>query len=235
MSNLRQILEEHGPNFVLDDHRPVSFRLGRHVEHDEASKQFPAERAPSLVSVEHVRASGPFNQGDLGSCTGNAMAGVLDTLPWKHHSLGERTAVKLYELATTLDGIPGEYPPTDTGSSGLAVCKAAQKLGYISRYSHAFGLQHALEALVIAPVIMGIAWYDSFDNPPDTGILAITPGASVRGGHELEVSKLDVENKLIGGWQSWGDWGPLHGRWLMSWDTFGELLDQQGDVTVPVP
>jgi len=32
-------------------------------------------------------------------------------------TLTEADAVKLYKVATTLDGIPGKYPPTDTGSS----------------------------------------------------------------------------------------------------------------------
>lgn len=212
-----------------------SQRLGRHIEHDETSKQFPAARASTLVTTMHHRRSGPFDQGNLGSCTGNAMAGVLDTEPWHHTHLGERTALKLYELATQLDGYPGTYPPDDTGSSGLAVCKAAKQLGYISAYHHAFGLQHALEALVVAPVIIGIDWYDSFDTPEADGELVISPNAQVRGGHELEVWGIDVDHQMILGEQSWGDWGPLHGKWLMSWATFGDLLGNSGDVTVPIP
>lgn len=221
---------------MLLDETPIDGqRLGRHVEHDEASKAFPAARAATLVTTTHKRRSKPFDQGSLGSCVGNAMAGLLDTEPWHHAHLGERTAIKLYELATQLDGYPGTYPPDDTGSSGLAVCKAAKQLGYISAYHHAFGLQQALGALVVAPLIIGIDWFDSFDSPTGDGELVITPNAAVRGGHELEVSMIDVDRKIIGGWNSWGDWGPLHGQWIMSWSTFDVLLGNQGDVTVPVP
>ena len=39
----------------------------------------------------------------------------------------EGFAVKLYEDATVVDGYPGEYPPDDTGSSGLAICKVSQR------------------------------------------------------------------------------------------------------------
>lgn len=209
-------------------------QLGRLVEHDERSRAFQAVRAPQLVSIEHKRRNGALDQGDIGSCTGNALVGCLDTPPFTHSRLGERTAIKLYSLATQLDSFPGSYPPDDTGSSGLAVCKAAKQLRYISAYHHAFGLQHALEALVLGPVIVGIDWYDSFDDPVG-GLLTISPDASVRGGHELEVNMINVEHQLVGGWNSWGNsWG-LHGRWLMSWDTLGRLLSQDGDCTVPIP
>lgn len=236
MSDIRQILEERPPADSGLEELPLVLhrRLGRHVEHDERSRAFPAAGATKLVTTHHHRRSGPFNQGNLGSCTGNALVGCLDTAPFTHSRLGERTAVKLYELATKLDGFPGEYPPDDTGSSGLAICKAGKQDGYISAYHHAFGLDHALQALVLGPEIIGIDWYDSFDEPTADGELVIAPGAQVRGGHELEVSDIDVEEQMIEGWQSWGDWGPLHGRWRMSWNTFGTLLDAHGDVTVPV-
>jgi hypothetical protein len=35
----------------------------------------------------------------------------------------------LHGMATKLDGLPGEFPPDDTGSSGLGAAKAAKALG----------------------------------------------------------------------------------------------------------
>lgn len=202
--------------------------LGRLVEHDEASRGFQAARAPALVSVLHKRTRKPFDQGNVGACTGMAMTGLLDTEPFTHHYLSERTALKLYKLATTLDSDPGQYPPDDTGSSGLAVAKAAQQKGYISSYSHAFGLQHALEALVLAPVITGIDWYEGFDSPGPGGLLEIA--GSVRGGHEVEILGIDVDARTVRGINSWGDWGD-HGRFTFAWDTWDQLLANNGDVT----
>ena len=139
-------------------------RLGRHVEHDPLSRAFSAGTA-LVKTVTYKRHGVPFDQGELGSCTGNAMAGVLMTEPlWKPgRNLTETDAVKLYKAATKLDNIPGNYPPTDTGSSGLAVMKAAVNAKYIVGYAHSFSLDQLLGSLSLRPGILGINWYDSFD------------------------------------------------------------------------
>ncbi len=212
-------------------------RLGRHVEHDERSKSFAAERAPALKSVKYERHCPPFNQGNLGSCTGNAMAGVLMTSPVWHAGLKltEADAVRLYKDATELDNVPGVYPPDDTGSSGLAVAKAAKKEGFIKAYQHAFGPDHVLAALALKPGILGINWYSSFDAPKPDGECPMTSGATVRGGHEIEMFGLDLEQRRVWCYQSWGaTWGGLkNGTFWFSLDTLTRLLSEQGDATFP--
>src|SRR5690349_5171214 len=83
-------------------------RLGRNIDHDERSKAFPAMVAP-LRTARHGRHCLPFDQGDLGSCTGNAMAGALMTDPLyvQGRDLGEKDAVELYSEATSLDQFDG--------------------------------------------------------------------------------------------------------------------------------
>lgn len=213
-------------------------RLGRHVEHDLRSKTFKVVHPPAakLVSKKWVRHGSIFNQGDLGSCTGNAMAGVINTEPFYivGRTFTEKNAVLLYENATRLDDIAGQYPPDDTGSSGLAVAKAAQQLGLVASYSHAMTTNDALLALSnIGPIIVGIEWYEGFDTPQGDGALLVIGGA-VRGGHELEVDEIDVDKKLIRIPNSWGtSWGDK-GYCTMSFDTFDRLLHSQGDATIPV-
>jgi hypothetical protein len=210
-------------------------RLGRHIEHDERSKNFPAERAPAPKSVMYQRHCAAFDQGHLGACTGNAMAGLLMTTPYwtPSRNFTEKDAVRLYSLATQLDNVPGAYPPDDTGSTGLAVAKAAKKDGYVTSYQHAFGLDHLLGALSLKPGILGIHWYTSFDTPKPDGECPLTPSATIRGGHEVEMFGLDVAQRRVWCYQSWGPtWGGLkNGTFWFSFDTMTRLLAEHGDAT----
>lgn len=211
--------------------------LGRHIEHDPRSRAYAVivDHAAPLRTVHHRRYGSPFDQGNLGSCTGNACAGALNTKPL--HAIGGPTlteieAVALYELATQLDGFPGAYPPEDTGSSGLAVAKAAVQKGLITSYRHAFGINDALQVLQAGPVITGINWYEGFDQPDPSGLVTIS--GQVRGGHEIEVLGYDALSKEIILENSWGlGWG-VNGRFRMSVDTWARLLGEGGDVTVLV-
>jgi hypothetical protein len=222
---------------LIPEREPVDDkRLGRHVEHDVRSRDFPAVAKvtpPKSVTWRHH--GRVLNQGNLGSCTGNAMTDALmcDPLWQKGQTLTEHDAVALYELATKLDGIPGVYPPDDTGSSGLAVAKAAVAEGWITGYSHAFGLDQALAALQAGPVIIGVNWHSDMDNPGPGGVVHV--GGTIRGGHEVCVVGCDADKKTVRVLNSWGPhWGDK-GYFTLSWADFGRLLNEQGDVTVPRP
>jgi hypothetical protein len=211
-------------------------RLGRHVEHDPRSRSFGVHATAPLRSARWERHVPPFDQGDLGSCTCEAMIGVLMTGPFFREGrvLGQRDCVSLYEDATKLDKIPGHWPPDDTGSSGLAAAKAAHKRGWLGAYHHAFTMHAMLASLAHGPGLLGINWYESMDQPTGRdGMLEIA--GSGRGGHEMMVSEVDVEEQTIRGFNSWGtDWGD-NGQWSMRFGTLDRLLSEQGDYVVPSP
>jgi hypothetical protein len=95
-------------------------------------------------------------------------------------------------------------------------------------------IEAALTALAAGPVIAGINWYDSFDEPVH-GMCVISDGAQVRGGHEICLDELDVERGLVGFTNSWGEgWGE-QGRGYFTWHDFTRLLKEEGDVTVFIP
>lgn len=225
---------------IIEEHKVEGKRLGRHVEHDERSRNFQfgvIVAADQLQKVTHRRYGAILDQGDLGSCTGNAIAGAINSVPLHKkgtHTLKEPDALSLYEEATKLDAVPGEYPPDDTGSTGLAAAKAAKNAGYITIYKHAFGIQEALTALQRYPVITGVNWYEGFDEPDEHGMVEIA--GQIRGGHEFVVvgfvPHVNVMEAIVIADNSWSDgWGD-NGRFRFTVATWNELLNQDGDATI---
>jgi hypothetical protein len=242
---------------LLPENHDRRYRLGRHIEHDPRSLDYAHGVLPgsAIKPVQWQRRIPILDQKNLGSCTGQAGTGILgtDTLGLTgagfvtissageaashaiftagRNALDEDFAVKLYELATRLDGVSGQYPPTDTGSTGLGVGKALKALGLATGYTHAFSLAALKSALQTGPAMLGIVWLNSMFNPDSAGVLSVDQSSGVAGGHEIVCSGWDGSRfRLDNSWgASWGDSGSC---WVkepdMQW-----LLSQQGDVTVP--
>jgi hypothetical protein len=218
-------------------------RLGRKVNHDPRSRAYPylAPRR-ALRTVEHPRHIPILDQGDLGSCTGNAAVGALGSgrlwdglLLADRPRLDEAMARQLYSEATKLDPFPGSWPPDDTGSDGLSVAKACQRAGFIGAYRHAFSLTDFLAALQQQPVIVGTTWYQSMFTPSTAGLLTVEVSSGAAGGHEYVARRYDATNSLIGFDNSWGtSWGAAGSFWIRVAD-FQLLLAEQGDATVFTP
>lgn len=207
--------------------------LGRRVEHDPRSRSFPFRMTQTgvLRTVLHKRHVPIFDQGNLGSCVGNAAAGCMATGPWKHRTT-ERTAVLLYSRATKLDAFDGTWPPVDSGTSGLAGMKAVAERKWITGYQHAFTFDDVIRALQTTPVIAGTDWYEGFDHPQADGLVSLAGG--VRGGHEVCLVGCDVEKRQIRAANSWGWHFGDRGFFTWTYDTFAYLMSQQGDVTIPI-
>lgn len=209
------------------------YPLGRIVEHDEASRQYRVVRRVAPRTVTHRHYGPVLNQGDLGSCTGNAISQALNTVPLRQGRklLTEVDAVRIYSRATVIDEYPGGYPPEDTGSSGLAVCKAVREEGLISSYRHAFGMDDLLSALTEQPVIVGTPWHEDMFKPDPLGY--VHPTGEIVGGHEYALIGLNIRARYVLAINSWGDrWG-VKGRFRITFDELAGLLADDGDCTVP--
>lgn len=239
------IVTRHIPEYASD----AGGRLGRHVEHDSRSRAYAVSEdiLPSTYTsaVHNVRIP-VINQGDLGSCCGNAaeayagsdpfydaIPASVTARPTGDANEDEQQAIALYSAATRLDNVRGNYPPDDTGSTGIGVAKAAQKAGLISGYQHSFSLDATLKTLAALPVIVGVNWYEGFDQPDPNGLVKIS--GSVRGGHEFLLYGIDTVNQVILARNSWGPTWGVQGTFSFSWDDLGRLFDEQGDTTVFVP
>ena len=218
-------------------------RLGRHVNHDDRSLAYALPETDTIVSIQWPRLIPILDQGDVGACTGNACTGILGTNPDYTDLapelavglvLDEAEALTLYSAAEKIDGGAG-YPPEDNGSSGLSVAQAAKAAGLCSGYVHALSIAAAHTAIQIGPFMVGSDWYDSFDTPDANGLVAIAPGATVRGGHEYECIGYDAPSDLWHLVNSWGTAYGVAGHFYYSTETFTALLASDGDVTSLVP
>lgn len=212
-------------------------RLGRHVNHDPRSLRYLVPSQGVQVSKTWTRRTPVLDQGNLGSCTGNASVGVLGTDPFvstmNPADLTEELAVAVYSLATKLDPFDGAYPPDDTGSDGLSAAKACKQLGLISGCQHATSLSAIVDALQVGPVIVGVNWYEGFDSPDSAGKVKVS--GAVRGGHEFEVCGVDVEARTFQAINSWGTGWGKSGYFYFSFGDMTRLLSEDGDCTSFVP
>lgn len=223
--------------------------LGRKVNHDPASRQYalpePDETAV-LATVNWMRRVPIFDQGQVGSCTGNAAAGWEATdnasrqgqaaLP-DGTAVDEKLALSIYSAAETIDG-DGPYPPNDNGSSGLSVAKVLKTRGLCTTYLHAFTAAAAYAALAKGPGFAGTTWYNSMlDTAPD-GYIKVDKSSGVAGGHEYVIKGIEVVNGAVTKvWMdnSWGSsWG-VSGSGYFTDAEFKALLADNGDFTQPAP
>ena len=223
-------------------------RLGRNMWLDGRSLAHMVENSAQemgkpIGSKEWERVIAILDQGQLGSCTGNAGTGALGTEPF-YSAAGkavlpaaddaadlEQFAVQLYSDATKVDGYPGTYPPDDTGSSGLAICKVLKSRDTISGFRWARTAYGFVQLLQRGPVLQGMPWYEAFFQPDKDGFIDANPAwssSSLAGGHEveaigIEVDSADAFNSAILYANSWGtSWGDA-GRFRMRLRTYEQL------------
>jgi len=241
---MQQLHVEVSPNVVYN-----GYALGRHVEHDLASWAYAVDHTEwfaqlgPLPSVRRAvlwdRLIPILNQGRLGSCTGNALTGWLGTRPFADTVMTDRLAllnedyaVRRYSRGTEVDAVSGQYPPTDTGSTGNGVCKAARLDGIIPGYGWAFTTTALIKTLLRQPVIVGVPWYERMFDPTNVGEVLI--GGQVVGGHEFLIRGYDpAGGGMLSCDNSWDTTWGLRGSFLLSVATWNQLRRQRADVTVP--
>lgn len=224
-------------------------RLGRHLWLDARSLPYMVERSVTAMSTplknqNWERIIPILDQGQLGSCTGNAGTGLLGTEPFYdkvgNTALGtgdldptacEKFAIQLYSDATKADPYPGTYPPTDSGSSGLAICQVLKTRGTIKSYNWAQTAHGFLQLLQWGPVMMGLSWYEAFFEPDNNGFIDSNQHWStsgLAGGHEVEVVEVEldttnVNNSVLTCCNSWTtSWGDA-GRFRIRLSTYNAL------------
>lgn len=214
---------------------PQKFNLlGRQLVHDPRSKAFPTRVAidKSKWITKTVRIYDPSKNPNQchGECTGcaksmemnavgNRVMGVVFNMDGAH---------KFYGLATKLDPWEDEWPPTDTGSSGLAAAKAAQQLGVGGEYRHVFGGADEVVQLIQEGRVVNVGtwWYADMFYPTTKGIIA--PTGNQVGGHQYIARGYNVKLDMVMIRCWWGTYRDV----LISREHLHELLMDGGDAHV---
>jgi hypothetical protein len=174
----------------------------------------------------------------VGNCTMCAEAMILNAVGNRRRGvrLDMAWAMSGYEWETANDEFDGQYPPTDTGSSGLAAAKTAQHTGDGGPYQWIFGgADGVVQAIMSGKAIsVGTDWYENQFTGYKMyyGKPVIKPGGSLAGGHQYVFHGYSrASDRLLG--RCW--WGAEDGSldvhrdfWMARGDA-GDLLANQGD------
>jgi hypothetical protein len=228
-------------------HHPL---LGRNVHFDSRSKLFAVQpEAAPIVATRWPQYIGILDQGQTGSCTGNASDSCAYHSPffaqgqanWSY-TPDEDGARRWYHDNTENDDYPGTWnvdgSGEDTGSDGLTSSKMAVRAGVTSGYQAALDLDSSLQQLMKVPGITGIPYYNSMFDAPSSGLLTVDFKSGLAGGHELVVDEVvtadDKRNGtgelLVGGDNSWGSGWGAQGRWYLKASDWWALRKANGDV-----
>lgn len=231
----------------------MTINLGRKLHHDPESRKYaaPQRKLDTRRNVRHAMNATHVDQFYLGGCVGfsgtnmlNTAAAVrsrrkFNTLVHTSRStryLGNNDGIENYHEATIYDPFPGQYPPTDEGSSAIGLMKWWKKVGIIGSYTWTFTFDQFLATLQHQPLLVGTNWFDDMMSTGADGIVH-SKAAGNGGGHEYLATEIIWGKKLLGYEQSWGQNPPgfgKAGRFWMPMDLAEELIiNQQGDVAVP--
>lgn len=225
---------------MLKDSSEVSdARLARLIHFDERSRNFPIREAIEGETPRSYtwRCDAHLNQGREGACVGFAMTHELLARPSVVPGVDAKFArEQVYWEAQKIDPWNGgAYPgasPFYEGTSVLAGMKILKKLGYITEYRWAFGLNDLVLAVGHqGPAVLGVPWYEGMFGVLPCGHVHVT--GKVAGGHAILCKGVNVKNQTFTLHNSWGpDWGN-QGDALISWNEMGRLLQEQGEAVIP--
>ena len=215
----------------------VDVRLGRRYEPDPRNKDWPIRALLPLRSYEQPRTKiwackTVLDQGNIGSCVGNAFAAQLIARPYPIKNITQKDAVNIYRSAQTLDEYPGE---DYEGTSVLAGVKATKKLYPNTIESYRFGSTLADAVAVLSwhsPIVVGFNFYSGMYTVDSDGFIHVT-GSQV-GGHAMLARGVDIQKNAIMIRNSWGRKFGRNGDAWISYDDFSRLIQENGELCIPI-
>jgi hypothetical protein len=207
---------------------PEAAKMAKRHRLHPRHKRHPG-RAPATAeqaaqcSVAHMPNCPTLDQGDTGSCTGNAHVMAISTQPFTGSAHCNQTDARTaYQGGTCIDNdcsIPctctscsKAFCPNsgsnDVGSYTGSVAQWMVDVGWLRSFTTADTLSTLQSCLARGPAVIGVDWYNSMFTPSPTGQLVVTKSSGIAGGHDINAAMLDVPNQRVWVHNSWGDsWG----------------------------
>lgn len=207
--------------------------LGRNKVHDERSRAWaatvPVDKSTWRSKAIRLYEPSPNPNQEVGCCTGVAKCSQLNAIGNRvtGRVLGMGHALSIYHRNTQIDPWEGEYPPDDTGSSGLASAKTAKEMGLGTDYYWLFGgadevVQNVMQGRVIS---VGTWWYWNMFDKTASGLLGTDDGG-MAGGHQYVIrGYYEPKDWVLG--RCW--WGPEFRDFYMPRLQLDRLLRDGGD------
>lgn len=168
------------------------------------------------------------DQGNTPACTGFAAVHFLADGPVTQGKKGQAPIdpQEIYRLNQENDRKMG-YSFAE-GATSLAMAKTLKQLGYISSYFWGYDLNAVVQAALVSPVLIGIDWLEGMDDP-DRKHGVIRAIGRIRGGHELLINGVDLDDGMFRLKNSWGQsWGK-RGHAYLPFEDLEKLLGMGGE------
>ena len=241
---------------------PAATKMAKHHRlnprhHRRPGRARATPEATNICSATHLANCATLDQGETGSCTGNAHVMAISTQPFPGAThCNETDARAAYQGGTCIDNscqVPctctsctKAFCPTtsanDTGSQTGSVVQWMVDVGWLGSFTTADTTATLESCLVRGPAVIGIDFYNSMFTPTANGQLQVTTSSGLAGGHDMNVAILDITHRIApvdAVWvhNSWGDtWGwCIDNECGYAWIAVSDLTKLHFDGDCPTP
>ena len=207
--------------------KAVHHKIGkRHHRHHGRALETSEIAAAQLCSAVHKANCATLDQGQTGSCTGNAHVMSISTQPFTGSAHCNETDARLaYQGGTCLDNgcsvpctsktCPAAFNPStganDNGSQTISVAQWMVDVGWLGSYTTADTTAQLEACLANGPADIGIDFWSGMQTPDANGYL--NPTGYVEGGHDMNAAILDTKGTT----DTSDDEIWVHNSWSNTW------------------
>lgn len=183
----------------------------------------------------------PLHQGTEGTCVGHGWRHWLEAAPIiQLKKTEEPLARSIYLEALPLDEwTQNDWGDMNFGTSVRAGWKALRARGLVGEGNSTHNVETMADFIggkdisgkfVGGGLVIGVPWYDSFNEPTADGFLVIPATARILGGHCMATIGWDEKRGVYEGPNSWGPaWGPKKGRYKIAGEIMERLMQEGGE------